>query len=226
MYKLRMKDIPQHDRPRERIINLGVESLSNSELLSAVLGSGSRNEDVLYLSNSLLAEYSLGKLSRASANELKKTLGISDAKACRIIAAMELGRRAASGKEKSGRKIDEPADVAKILMPGMRNLRREFLRGLYLDSKGGVINDRIITIGVLNTNNAHPREVFGPAMMDGAAALIVAHNHPSGDPTPSSLDISVTRKLIRAGRILGIDLLDHVVIGKNGYVSFKEAGLM
>ncbi len=226
VYKIRMKDIPPQERPRERIINHGVESLSNAELLSAVLGFGSRDESVLHLSNKLLVEYTLGKLSRASVNELKKIFGISDAKACRIIAAMELGRRAAFEKEKNARFIEGPDDVAKMLMPRMRNLKQEFFRGLYLNSKKRVIKDGIISIGGLNTNNAHPREVFGPALRESAAALILVHNHPSGDPTPSKRDVEVTRRLLRAGKMLGIDLLDHVIIGKNEYASFKEAGLI
>jgi DNA repair protein RadC len=226
VYKIGMKDIPPHERPRERMMNLGVESLSNAELLSAILGFGSRNENVLRISNKLLVEYTLEKLSRASVNELKKIFGVSDAKACRIIAAMELGRRAAFEKEGNTNFIAGPADVAKMMMPRMSNLKQEFFRGLYLDSKKRPIKNGIISVGSLNTNNAHPREVFGPAMKEGAAALILVHNHPSGDPTPSKSDLGVTRKLLHAGEMLGIDLLDHVIIGRNEYVSLKEAGFI
>jgi DNA repair protein RadC len=225
-YKIKMKDLPEHERPRERIIGNGVGSLSNSELLSAIIGFGSGEEGVAELSNRILADYSLERLSRAGANELKKISGISDAKACRILAAMELGRRAASQKGGKRVSVESPGDVAGMLMPGMRNLEKEVLRGVYLDSKKHIIKDEIISVGGLNTNSTHPREVFGPALRESAAAVILVHNHPSGDPAPSGDDVGVTKKLGEAGRVVGIELLDHLIIGKNGYVSLMEEGLL
>jgi len=225
-YKIGMKDVPPEERPRERMIRHGVESLSNSELLSALLGSGSTKENVLQVSGRMLAKYSLGELSRAGVNELKGVLGIGDAKACRITAAMELGKRAVSEKETAAGFIDGPDDVARMMMPRMRNLKKEFFRGIYLNSKKRILKEEVISVGGLNTNNAHPREVFGPAMRESAAALVLVHNHPSGDPSPSRDDIIVTRKLLRAGRILGIDVLDHVIIGDGVYASLKEGRLI
>jgi DNA repair protein RadC len=225
-YRIKMKDLPEHDRPRERIIGSGVDSLSNSELLSAILGFGSGNEGVMDLSNRIMANYSLEKLSRAGVSELKKIFGISDAKACRIIAAMEIGRRAACEMSAEGRVVESPADLARVLVPRMRNLRKEFLRGIYLDSKRRIIGNEIISVGGLNTNSTHPREVFGPALRESAAALVLVHNHPSGDPAPSKDDLKVTRKLSEAGRLVGIELLDHLIIGKNGYVSLMEEGIL
>ncbi|MBN2330750.1 MAG: DNA repair protein RadC [Candidatus Aenigmarchaeota archaeon] len=220
-----MKDIPTRERPRERMMMHGVGILSNSELLSAVLGFGSKNESVLHLSNKILAEYSLGQLSQASVNELGGFFGISKAKACRIIAALELGRRATSEKERMSGVVEYPADVAR-LMNDMRNSKQESFRGVYLDSKMRIIKEGIISIGGLNTNSFHPREVFGPALIEAAEAVILVHNHPSGDPAPSKDDIKATARLTKAGKMLGVEVLDHIIIGKDGYVSLKESGML
>jgi len=225
-YKIKMKDIPVHERPRERIINSGVSSLNNSELLSAIIGFGSGDEGVTELSNRILSKYSLERLARASVGELNEIFGISDAKACRIVAAMELGRRAATPKFGKRMTLDNSSDVAGIVVPEMRNLNKEILRGIYLDSKKHIIKNEVISVGGLNTNNTHPRDIFGPAVRESAAAVIVVHNHPSGDPTPSKGDIDATKKIVRVGKILGIDLLDHLIIGKNGYVSLREEGFL
>ena len=225
-YKIKMKDIPVHERPRERIINSGVSSLNNSELLSAIIGFGSGDEGVTELSNRILSKYSLERLARASVGELNEIFGISDAKACRIVAAMELGRRAATPKFGKRMTLDNSSDVAGIVVPEMRNLNKEILRGIYLDSKKHIIKNEVISVGGLNTNNTHPRDIFGPAVRESAAAVIVVHNHPSGDPEPSEADLETTKRLIKSAKLLDIDILDHIIITKIKFFSFKEKGLI
>jgi DNA repair protein RadC len=225
-YRVMMKDLPLHQRPRERLLSHGAEALSNAELLSAILGFGTRKESVLDLSSRILSEYSLERLSNARVRELKMIAGLSSAKACGILAALELGKRAACERSAEGRAIESPEDLVKLLLPRMRNLRREFLRGIYLDSKKRLLGNEVISVGGLNTNNVHPREVFAPAVRDSAAALVLVHNHPSGDPAPSKDDLKVTRKLTEAGRMLGIEVLDHIIIGRNTYMSMREEGLI
>ncbi len=225
-YAVKMKDLPAHERPRERLISHGPESLSNTELLCILIGSGTKDESVMNLSARILSSYGFEGLSDAGPRQLKSIHGISDAKACSILASIELGKRLATGKAPGLRRIDGPEDVAKLFMPRMGRLRKEFFRGLYLDCKKRVIKDEIISVGGLNSNSVHPREVFGPAIRESAAALILIHNHPSGDPSPSKEDIKTTGLISDAAQMLGIELLDHMVIGRSTYVSFREEGLM
>ncbi|VVB73732.1 RadC-like JAB domain protein [uncultured archaeon] len=224
--KVRLKDLPSMERPRERLMRLGPEGLSSAELLALLLGTGSRKESVLALANRLLARYDVAKLSALPPSELMKTFGVSHAKASALVAAFELGRRASIGSDaRTKLSITNPADIARQLMPIMRRSKREMLKCVCLDAKARVLKHATVAIGGLNTNSVHPREVFQLAIEENAAAIILVHNHPSGDPTPSGLDITMTSRLSKAGDLLGIELLDHIIIGDGRYVSLKEEGL-
>lgn len=223
---VRMKDMPANERPRERLLSLGAEALSNTELLAVLLGSGTREEGVMALSSRIISSCGFEWLSSAGARQLKGLHGVSDAKACSIIAAVELGKRLAIGSVRPMMSIEGPEDVARMCMPRMRGLKKEYFRGLYLDSKKRLLKEEVISVGGLNTNSVHPREVFSTAIRESAAALIIVHNHPSGDPAPSREDISVTKAISEAAEMLGIELLDHMVIGKGRYVSLRQEGLI
>jgi DNA repair protein RadC len=224
-YPVKMRELPLHERPRERLMSHGPEALSNTELLSVILGSGTKNESVMNLSARILSSYGFERLSDAGHRQLKTVHGISDAKACTILASVELGKRIATGGHAGRRSVQGPEDVAMMVAPRMRGLRKEHFRGIYLDSKKHVIKDELISVGGLNSNSVHPREVFGPAIRESAAALILVHNHPSGDPTPSRDDVKTTGMISEAAEMLGIELLDHIVIGRDGYRSLREEGL-
>jgi len=224
-YKVRIKDIPKDERPRERLIKHGPSSLSNAELLSIIMGTGNKKENALLLSTRLLTNYTLRELSEITIGELKGISGIKNAKACRILAAVEIGKRIVSHKD-SKRSINSPEDIADMLMPEMRRLRKECLKGIHLDSKCGIIKEEVLSIGGLSTNTIFPREVFRTSIIHSAAAIILVHNHPSGDPEPSEEDIEFTRRIAEAGRLIGIELLDHIIIGDGRYVSMKERGII
>lgn len=221
--KYKLKDLPKEERPRERLIKNGVNSLSNSELIAIILEKGSKKENVLALSNRILTKYNIKELSYASTAELKTIFGISDAKACSLIAAFELGRRVSSFRKEKD-KIEKPEDVFN-LFPEMQNLRKEVLKCICLDSKARILKSDTISIGGLNTNNVEARDVFKSAVAESAAAMVLIHNHPSGDPTPSKDDTDLTLKVIEAGKLLGIEILDHIIIGDGKYFSFKESEL-
>jgi DNA repair protein RadC len=223
---MRIKRLPVGDKPREKLIKHGSKILTNSELLAIILRTGNKKEDVLNLSNRLLKRYNLKSLSRIKISTLKKELGIGDAKACQITSCFELGRRLASFKENKKPTIRKAKDVAKLFIPEMSSLKKEHLKGIYLDSRKRIIKEETIFIGSLNESVIHPREIYQIALNEGAAALILLHNHPSGDPTPSDSDIKTTKILVKAGNLLGIDLLDHIIIGENKYISFREKNLI
>ncbi|MBW2984307.1 DNA repair protein RadC [Candidatus Woesearchaeota archaeon] len=223
-YKLKIKDLPLEERPRERLIKHGSKALSNTELLAIILRSGSKKEDVLELSKKLLSENSIKSLSRKRINYLKNNLGIGEAKACQIIACFELGRRLAAFKDQSNPVIDNAQDIVKLFMPDLSSLKKEHFKGVFLDSRKRIIKEETVFIGSLNASVIHPREIFQAALEEGAAAVILLHNHPSGNPKPSDDDIEITRQLIKAGEVLGIEVLDHIIIGSKRYFSFRERG--
>jgi len=211
-------------RPRERLSIHGEANLSEAELLAIILGNGTRNISALELANRLLVSYNgLRNIREADIEDLTKVKGIGPAKAITIKAAIELGRRTALDV-KIKDFIHSPEDVSQLLMEEMRYYDREFLYGLYMDRKGGLISKEIISIGSLSSSIVHPREVFKAAVKCSAASVIIAHNHPSGDPTPSREDFDITRRLVEAGKIMGIELIDHLVIGHKSYCSLKEKG--
>ncbi len=219
---MNIKTLPSEERPREKLIEHGPRTLTNSELLAIILGTGNKKENVLELSGKFFKRYNLKSLSRLKLSALKKQLGIGDAKSCQIIACFELGRRLASFKEDKKPAIKSAEDIANLFAPEMETLEKEHFKGIYLDSRKRIIKQENIFIGSLNESVVHPREIFKIAIEENAAAIILLHNHPSGDPSPSSFDIEITKELIKAGDLLGIPVLDHVIIGKEKYLSFKE----
>lgn len=223
-YKVRIKDMPVDERPRERLIKYGAKHLSTAELLAIIMRVGTQEKNVIDLSKELLEKYNLPALAKSDVIELKKILGISDAKACQIIACFELGRRLLTYESKPP--IKTAQDIADLFMPELQYLKKENLKGVYLDGKNRVIWDETISIGSLNANIVHPREVFKVALAKSASAIILVHNHPSGDPTPSSDDLELTKKMIDAGKLMDIEVLDHIIIGDGEYVSLKERELI
>lgn len=223
-YKICIRDMPEDERPRERLLKYGPEALSNAELLAIILRTGTQKENVINLCSRIFSEYSIKQLSQANVSKLTEIHGIGAAKAAQIAAVFELARKLESFTDEPKRKIRSPADVYSILYPKMREQKRERLVALLLDTKNQVLREEVISIGSLNANIVHPREVFKAALMESCASVILSHNHPSGDPTPSREDIAVTEKLVEGGKLLGIDVLDHVVIGEGRYVSLKDEG--
>lgn len=221
-YVLRVKDLPDDERPRERLLELGPGSLSVAELVSILWGVGSRKEDVLAMAQRTLKEYGEKAISNElSPQRLAESADIPLTKACQIIAGFELGRRfyaTQAGRPAQVRNAKQAYQYLKDIGSG----QKEQLRGLYLNSRYQVVHDEIISVGTLTSNIVHPREVFRPAIERGAVAIIIAHNHPSGRIEPTLADINVTEQLIAAGEVLGIELLDHLVITSTKYVSVLE----
>ena len=223
-YKLRIEDMAAEERPSNRLMSSGATSLSNAELLSIILKSGSVAENAINLSQRILSQFDLKQLSAINAPQLMKIHGIKSGKAFQIVACFELARRLETFDSSSKFKINSPEDVYRRLYPAMRESKKEHFVELCLDTKNQIIREDTISIGSLNANVVHPREVFRTALIESAAHIIVAHNHPSGDPTPSREDIDITKKLVETGKIMGIDVLDHVIIGDCRHFSMKEAG--
>lgn len=225
IHDIMIKDLPEADRPRERLIKYGSDHLSNQELIAILLGTGTRNESAMAISGRLLMYFDGFKLlNEATLEELKNINGIGDAKAVVILAALELGRRISAYLPEEKYVIRSPEDGANYVMEEMRHLQQEHFVVLFLDTKNYVIHKQTIFIGSLNASIVHPREIFREAVRRSAASIICLHNHPSGDPTPSEEDIQVTKRLVEAGKMIGIDLLDHIVIGDRKFVSLKEQG--
>ncbi|MDE5412444.1 RadC family protein [Alkalihalobacterium chitinilyticum] len=224
---LLIRDVPNHERPRERLLADGAKYLSNQELLAIILRTGSKDESVLQLAQRVLQKFDgLTMLKDATVEELKEIKGIGEAKAVEVCAVLELGRRITSLKLEERYVIRSPEDVSRYVMEDMRSLTQEHFVCLYLNTKNHVLHRETIFIGSLNASIVHPREVFKEALRRSAASFICLHNHPSGDPTPSREDIEVTKRLGECGKILGIELLDHVIIGDRTYISLKEKGYL
>ena len=225
-YTLMMRDLAEHDRPRERLLKVGERAVSTAELLAIILRSGVPGENVLRLAERLLNSFKdLPGLARASIAELTAVKGVGPAKAVEIKAALEIGRRLLTTAPEEKPRITSPADAANLLMSEMSFLEKEHLRLILLDTRNRVLATPTIYIGSLNTSVIRLGELFRAAIKENAAAFIVAHNHPSGDPSPSPEDVAVTRQMVQAGALLNIDVLDHIVIGHNRFVSMKERGL-
>jgi len=223
---MKIKTLPSDERPREKLIKHGSKTLTNSELLAIILRTGNKKESVLEISNKFFKKYNLKSLSRVKIAGLKKQLGVGDAKACQIMACFELGKRLSAFNEDKKPFVNTAKDIAKLFIPEMGSLEKEHFKGIYLDSRKRMIKQETIFVGSLNESVIHPREIFKIALDENAAAIILLHNHPSGDPNPSSFDIEITKELIEAGNILGIEILDHIIIGGNKYLSFKEKGII
>jgi len=221
-----IKDMPVGERPRERLQHYGAGALSTAELIAILLRSGVAGESVLHLAERLLARYGgLTGLAQASFAELCQEKGIGPAKATQIKAALELGRRLLVASPQERPQVRSPADAANLLMMEMGLLAQEQMRVILLDSKNRVLATPTIYQGSLNTSLIRVGELFREAIRQNCAAIIVVHNHPSGDPTPSPEDVLVTKQIVEAGRLLDIEVLDHLVIGRQRYVSLKERGL-
>ncbi|HZH59787.1 MAG TPA: DNA repair protein RadC [Metabacillus sp.] len=221
----KIRDFPQDERPRERLLNEGADKLSNQELLAILLRTGTKKESVLELSQKLLKHFEgLRMLKDASVEEITTISGIGTAKAVQILSALELGRRMNRLTFDDRFVIRSPQDGANYVMEEMRFLSQEHFVCLYLNTKNQVLHKQTVFIGSLNASIVHPREVYKEALKRSAASLICIHNHPSGDPSPSREDIEVTKRLSESGKVLGIELLDHLIIGEQKYVSLKEKG--
>jgi len=225
---LRIKELPSAERPRERIRSLGAQALSTSELLAALLGAGARGASALTCAQSLMerCDGSLGRLAAMPFAMLTRLHGVGTARAATVQAALELGRRMAIEARAPGMPLRGPRDVAAAYAPRLQDAPVEEFHVAILDAQHRLERDVLITRGLLNSSLVHPREVFREAIAERAAAVILVHNHPSGDPTPSAEDRAVTEQLVAAGRLLDIPVHDHVIIGRGRYVSFAEAGLL
>lgn len=225
-YAPMIRDFAVSDRPRERLIQVGAKAVSTAELLAIIMRTGSNGENVVRLAERLLAQFrDLPGIARASVTELTQVKGIGPAKAVEIKAALEVGRRLMTSTPEERFKITSPDDAANLLMSEMALLEQEHLKVIILDTRNKVLDTPTIYIGSLNTSLIRVGELFKQAIKENAAAIIVAHNHPSGDPAPSPEDIRVTRQIVQAGQLLNIEVLDHLVIGHYRYVSMKERGL-
>lgn len=224
---LMIRDFPEEERPRERFEQSGPESLSNHELIAILLRTGTKEESVLQLSNRLLTNFEgLRLLKDATLDEITAIKGIGKAKAIQVLAAVEIGRRISNLAYDDRYVIRSPEDCANYVMNDMRFLSQEHFVCLYLNTKNQVLHKKTVFIGSLNASIVHPREVYKEALRRSAASVICLHNHPSGDPTPSREDIEVTKRLVESGKIIGIELLDHLIIGENKFVSLKEKGYL
>ena len=219
---------PPQERPRERLTTLGPRSLSVRELLAILIGSGPAGATALDVADGIMATSrgSLRRLSSLAAGTLESVPGVGGATAARIVAALELGRRAAVDRPAAADRIRGPRDVFRRMGPRLRDLDREEFHVLLLTSQHKVIREVLVTRGILDASLIHPREVFKPAIIESAAAVILLHNHPSGDPAPSGEDRAVTRQLVDAGRTIGIPVLDHVILGDTGFTSMSELGVL
>jgi DNA repair protein RadC len=225
---LTIRELPRTDRPRERLVDLGAHALSTAELLAIVLGAGARGRSALGLGHDILtaANGSLRRLATQPVAALTEHTGVGRARAAVIHAALELGRRLAAESHDEGMPIRSPRDVVAVFAPRLEDLPVEEFHVAVLDAQHRLERDVTVTRGILNSSLVHPREVFREAIAERAAALILVHNHPSGDPTPSADDRNVTDQLVAAGRLLDIPVHDHVIIGRGRYTSFAEAGLL
>ena len=225
-YTTMIRDLPMGERPRERLWDHGPGYLSNAELIAILLRTGVTGENVLNLAVRLLSHFQgVAGLARATYKEICSLKGISEAKACQLMAAFELGRRLVSLQPEDRAVIRCPEDVANLLAAEMSLLDQEHLRVLLLDTKNNVIGVNEIYIGNVNSSVVRAAEVFRPAIRDNSVAIIVVHNHPSGDPTPSPEDVAITEQLRDSGDLLGVEVLDHVILGAHRHVSLKEQGL-
>ncbi|ASS66331.1 MULTISPECIES: DNA repair protein RadC [unclassified Paenibacillus] len=225
--RLSLRELPSEERPRERMIKYGAEALSHAELLAILLRTGTASETAVHLASRILAQSgSLRGLVDMGTTELTRIKGIGPAKALQIRAGIELGRRLSQSRRGEAAVVRRPQDAADYLMEDLRYHKVEHFVCLFLNTKNHIIARETISVGTLNASLVHPREVFRSAIRHGAASIVCAHNHPSGDPSPSPEDAALTRRLAEAGELVGIDVLDHIVIGDGVFISLKEQGLL
>ena len=224
---MKMEEIPVEDRPRERLKTYGAEVLTVTELLAIVVGPGGRRAGAIDLAADVVSAFeSLRDMAGASVERLSRISGMGLAKACRLRAAIELGRRVVKAGRGERRTVRCPEDAAGLVMEDMRNLDREHFKVILLDSKNAVISVETVSVGTVNASIVHPREALKPALEKSATSMILVHNHPTGNVSPSREDILITRRFEKCGRILGIDIVDHLIIGDDDYKSMKESGYL
>lgn len=222
-----LRELPPEQRPRERLLREGSGSLSDIDLLAIMLRTGTAKTSALELAAEIIGRFrDLRVLSQATVEELSSIKGVGPVKAVQIKAALELGKRLSSMPSTERPVIRCPEDVCALVMDELRDLDREYFQAMLLNTKNQVLGRENISIGTLNSSLVHPRELFKVAIRRSAAGIILLHNHPSGDPTPSQEDIKLTKRLKEAGDIIGIDVLDHIVIGDNKFISLKSKGLI
>jgi DNA repair protein RadC len=225
-YHLMIRDLPQNERPRERLQHIGAPAVATAELIAIILRTGSGGENVLRLAERILHRFGdLVGIARASLTELQEVRGVGPAKAIEIKAALELGRRLTAQTPEERPRITCPSDAANLLMSEMSLLEQEHLRVLLLNTRNEVLRINTVYIGNVNTSVVRIAELFRPAIRENATSLILVHNHPSGDPSPSPEDVRVTREVDKAGKLLNIELIDHIIIGHNRFISLKERRL-
>jgi DNA repair protein RadC len=225
-YNPTIKELPSSERPRERLLHYGAGALSSGELLAIILRTGVRDENVIRVAQRLLASFgNLAGLAQANTAELMSEKGLGPAKVAQLKAALELGRRMLIQSPDERPQVRSPADAANLVMSEMALLEQENLRVMLLDTKNRVLDTPTIYVGSLNTSLIRVGELFREAIRANCASLIVLHNHPSGDPTPSPEDVAVTRQIVEAGKLLDVEVLDHLIIGQQRFVSLKERGL-
>ncbi|MDR2132551.1 MAG: DNA repair protein RadC [Clostridiales Family XIII bacterium] len=223
-----IREMPELERPREKMTLLGADKLSNAELLAVLLGTGTRSQSATALADRILSMTpdGIGYLSDCTPEELARVSGVGIAKSCRIAAAVELGKRLATRPKNKRVRIVSPEAAAALFVESMRHLKQECFRAVLLNVKNEIMAIEEISVGNINSSNADPREVFRPAIRRGAASLILAHNHPSGNAKPSESDVDVTKRLVDAGELLGIRVIDHIVVGDGTFVSMRQDKLL
>lgn len=227
MKSTKFKDLPDSEKPREKLLNFGSEPLSDAELLAILLRTGNKNKTVLELAQEMIKNYGLQGLAQMEVEELRREVsGIGLAKAAEIRAVFEIATRIQGKSVNVKKTITGPEDVADIMINKLQYLKQEHFYTILLTTKNTIISYEEISRGGLNIASIFPREVFNKAIKKGAAKMILVHNHPSGDPTPSSEDINLTNRLIEAGNLTGVKVLDHIIVGEGEYISLKEQGLI
>ena len=220
-------DLPKPERPRERLKQFGPEALSAQELLALIIGRGVSKRSVMTIAQELLVKFgNIKKISEATIEELSQIKGIGFAKAAQIKACFELGKRKDLEPELKDFDIKEPQSVVKAIRASIKDKAKEHFKLILLNTRNKIIGISTVSIGTLNTSLAHPREIFKEAIIHNAMSVVLAHNHPSGDSEPSEDDLKITKRLVESGKILNIEVIDHIIIGKNNFCSFKEKGLL
>jgi DNA repair protein RadC len=226
-YHSKIMDWPVAERPREKLMNRGSRALSDAELLAILLRSGTGNITAVDLAKTILREYrTLGHLATRSVQDLRQFKGLGEAKAIALVAVFEISRRTAAHQQGEKVRIQSPHDIVRIYQPLLRDMQQEVFKVVLLDNANHLLRDVDISIGILNCSLVHPREVFRVAIAEPAAGIILIHNHPSGNPEPSSEDVQITRQLVDAGKIIGIPVHDHIILAGHLYTSFVEKGLI
>lgn len=225
---MNIKKLPENEKPREKLLREGKEKLSNMEIISILIGSGTSTRSAMELAGDIISldQSGIKYLAECRPEELSRIRGIGPAKACEILAAAELGRRIASLPAKEGDIMKSSSDIAGRFIEKMRYYKKEHFINVMINAKGQIIEAVEVSVGDLCSSVTHPREVFVDAVRRSAGSVIFIHNHPSGDPTPSQVDIDTTKRLMKAGEILGIPVLDHIVIGDGRYVSMRAKGML